>query len=56
MAKKKEEDKDYSGLFIPAGIFIGFGVGFIINNVPAGFFSGMGCGFLLMALVKIFGK
>ncbi len=37
MAKAKKEKKDPIGLFIPAGIFIGIGIGFLIDNVPMGF-------------------
>ncbi|MBW3020807.1 hypothetical protein KY334_05905 [Candidatus Woesearchaeota archaeon] len=39
-----------AGLFIPAGIFIGMGVGFIINELVGGLFLGLGAGFLLMAI------
>lgn len=53
---KKEKKSDYAGLFIPAGLFIGFGLGFVFDNVPAGMFGGLGLGFLLFAIVKIFKK
>ena len=53
MAKEKN---DAAGLFIPAGLFIGFGLGFIINNVPAGMFVGLGIGFLLLAIAKTMKK
>ncbi len=51
-----KEKNDASGLFIPAGLFLGFALGFIFNNIPAGIFGGMGVGFLLFALVKNFKK
>ena len=53
MAKKKTADEHHKagGLFIPAGLFIGFGVGFLIDNVPAGIFLGLGLGFLGFAIV-----
>lgn len=43
---------DSSGLFIPAGLFIGFALGFIFQNIPAGIFGGLGVGFLLFAVFK----
>jgi len=52
----KKESKGAGGLFIPAGIFIGMGVGFLINNLPAGMFIGMGCGFVVFALTILFKK
>ena len=55
MSKKEPEKKkeDITGLFIPAGVLIGVGVGFLINNIPAGTVIGLGCGFLAMAIFKI---
>jgi hypothetical protein len=54
MPKEKVYDrKKDAGLFIPAGLFIGFGIGFLIDNIPAGIFVGLGLGFLLYALVSI---
>lgn len=49
--KKKSKD-DRSGLFIPAGLFIGMGIGFITNQLVAGIFLGLGLGFFCMALAK----
>jgi|GEM_PF-1361049 len=50
--KWEEGKKDDASLFIPAGLFLGFGLGFAFNNIPAGMFSGFGVGFLLYALAK----
>ena len=52
MAKneKKQKDKDYGGLFIPGGLILGMGVGFLVNNVSAGMFIGLGMGFILFAI------
>lgn len=50
-ANKKKEDA--SGLFIPAGLFLGFAVGFLYGNMPAGIFGGLGFGFLVFAIVKV---
>jgi uncharacterized ion transporter superfamily protein YfcC len=43
---------DRSGLFIPGGIFLGMGLGLLLNNLPAWLFLGMAAGFIAMALVK----
>jgi len=51
MAKGKKSDN--AGLFIPAGLFLGFGLGFVFNNIPAGMFGGLGLGFFLFAVVKV---
>ncbi len=55
---KKENRKKGSlgALFIPAGILIGFGIGFAVNNLPAAMFIGLGAGFLGFAFYEIFKK
>lgn len=54
MAKKEEEKKHGdAGVFVPAGLFIGFAVGFLINNIPVGIFGGLGLGFLLMGIASM---
>ncbi len=55
---EKKEDKIWKAgsLFIPGGVLLGFGIGFLINNVPAGMFLGLGIGFILFALTVIFKK
>ena len=47
--KIKEDD---SGLFIPAGLFVGLGFGSIFNNWVAGTLFGLGLGFLGTAVVR----
>ncbi len=42
-----------SGIFIPAGLLIGMGVGFATDNLVPGLFIGLGAGFLLFALVMV---
>lgn len=49
--KKREEKSD---LFIPAGLFIGLGVGFFLDQLVGGMFIGLGAGFLMAAVAKIF--
>jgi hypothetical protein len=56
---KKEEKcdcKSKGGLFIPAGLFVGFGVGFLMNNLVPWMFIGLGAGFLGFALVALLCK
>ena len=49
MAKTNtNKPKDLSGLFIPAGLFIGMGLGFILGNLVGWLFIGLGVGFLGM--------
>jgi hypothetical protein len=42
--------------FIPAGLFIGLGIGLAIDKAAAGVFIGFGGGFLLSALSSSFRK
>jgi hypothetical protein len=52
--RKREKDRwGIAGIFIPAGLFIGFGAGFLMNNVPAGMFLGLGLGFLLFGITAL---
>ena len=54
MAKKnkvaKKKDDEPEALFIPAGVLLGLGFGFLFNEVVAGLFIGLGIGFVLFAL------
>jgi hypothetical protein len=52
----KEKQNSAAGLFIPAGFFLGFGLGFIFDNIPAGIFGGLGLGFFLYAIIENFKK
>ncbi len=45
-SNEKKSAKQPGALFIPAGIFIGMGIGFWVDNFIAGLFVGMGAGFL----------
>lgn len=49
---KKWDEDDRSGLFIPAGLFIGMGIGFITNQLVGGIFLGLGLGFFGMVLTR----
>jgi hypothetical protein len=54
MAKKKKEDK--SGLFIPAGLFLGLGWGALYGQWAAGVLIGLGIGFLGMGIAWFWGR
>jgi hypothetical protein len=45
-----------AGLFIPAGLFIGMGAGFLYGNYPAWMFLGLGAGFLIFAVFALLKK
>lgn len=51
-SEEPNKHKGVSGLAIPAGLFIGLGVGFLINNIVAGLFLGLGGGFLVMLIAR----
>ena len=48
--KEKKDKKGIAGLFIPAGLFIGMGIGFLIDELVSGMFIGLGAGFVLFAI------
>ena len=46
-----------AGVMVPAGLFIGMGIGWGLDHVAAGLFIGLGGGFLGMAIIRlIYGK
>ena len=56
MSKQAEEQKKQwgvSGVAVPAGLFVGMGVGFLIDNITAGIFLGLGGGFLVMLIAML---
>jgi len=56
MTDEKEETKkkwEISGLCIPAGLFMGMGIGWALGYLVQGMFVGLGAGFLGMALVRL---
>ena len=56
MTDETEETKQKwgaSGLFIPAGLFIGMGVGWALGYLVQGLFVGLGVGLLGMAIARL---
>ena len=51
-SEQPKKHKGVSGVAIPAGLFIGLGVGFLVDNITAGIFLGLGGGFLIMMIVR----
>jgi hypothetical protein len=52
MVKKKAKE-DSSGLFIPAGLFLGLGFGAMYGSYAVGALIGLGAGFLGMAIARV---
>lgn len=50
--KPKKRKSGVTGVAIPAGLLIGIGVGFLVDEIVAGTMIGLGCGFLLMIIVR----
>jgi hypothetical protein len=56
MTDEKEETKnkwEVAGVCLPAGLFIGMGIGWALGNMVAGMFIGLGAGFLGMVIVRL---
>ena len=51
--KEPKKRKGVSGLFIPAGLFLGMGIGWTLGYLVPGLFIGLGAGFLAMAIVRL---
>lgn len=56
VSKKEKHKEEMGGLFIPAGLFVGMGLGFLFNQLVAGMFIGLGVGFLFFAIASLFSK
>ena len=56
MSNETDESKKrwaVSGLFIPAGLFIGMGIGWALGYLVQGLLIGLGAGFLAMAITRL---
>jgi len=51
MARSTKDSPE--GLFVPAGVLIGMGVGFLLGNLVPYMFIGLGAGFLFFAFAAI---
>ena len=51
-SENPKSHKGVSGVAIPAGLFIGMGIGFAVDELVAGLFIGLGAGFLIMLIVR----
>jgi hypothetical protein len=57
MSEKTEKEKNdwtVPGLFIPAGLFIGMGIGWALGYLVQGLLVGLGAGFVGMAIARLF--
>ena len=50
---KKDKKKIAGGLFIPAGLFIGMGIGWALGFLVQGMFIGLGVGFLAFGIIML---
>jgi len=56
LSNETEESKrrwESSGLFIPAGLFIGMGIGWALGYLVQGLLIGLGAGFLAMGIARL---
>ena len=51
--EQPKKRKGVSGVAIPAGLFIGLGVGLLTDNVAAGVMIGLGGGFLGLIILRV---
>ena len=50
---KKEKRRGAAGLFIPAGLFLGMGIGWALGYLVQGMFIGLGGGFLAFGIAML---
>lgn len=53
MSELSKNRKGVSGVAIPAGLFIGMGIGFLVDDLVAGMFIGLGGGFVGMIILRL---
>lgn len=54
--KEKKTQESKSALFIPAGLILGLGCGFLFDNIVAGLFVGLGAGMVAFAILTFIKK
>ena len=47
---EKKDRRGISALFIPAGLFVGMGIGFLTDQLVPGMYIGLGVGFVLFVI------
>jgi len=52
-SKKTNSKWEVAGICVPAGLFVGMGVGWAMGQMVPGMFIGLGAGFLGMVLVRL---
>lgn len=53
---EKNKQKYPEAAFVPAGVLIGVGYGFLVNNIIAWTLIGLGLGFAVMAIIRLLRK
>ena len=53
---RKDKRRNYGGIFVPAGLFIGMGVGWAMGYMVQGMLIGLGAGFLLFGIIMVMVK
>ncbi|MFT4326803.1 MAG: hypothetical protein ACMXYK_04845 [Candidatus Woesearchaeota archaeon] len=51
--QKAQDDDEPEVFFIPAGVLLGMGLGFLYRNLVAGLFIGLGVGFTIFAILAV---
>ncbi len=54
--EKEKNDWTIPGLFIPAGLFIGMGIGWALGYLVQGLLVGLGAGFAGMAISRLIAR
>ena len=51
--EERKRRREISGVFVPAGLLIGMGVGWLFGHLVPGLFIGLGAGLLLTAIMQV---
>jgi F0F1-type ATP synthase assembly protein I len=51
--ERRRSGWEVSGVFVPAGLLIGTGIGWVFDHMVLGLIIGLGAGFLAMALTHL---
>ena len=54
--QEQPKSRRVSALFIPAGLFVGMGIGYLTGHFLPGLFIGMGAGFVISAVFMLLRK